>query len=132
MSSHSQARNPVAARLYKVLNSKFNDEETSQALQTLSELYATPSPGKEQESDRNLGEDVEEQMNSGPASSTSRVTLVENFPGESAARARKDMRKDMERKLAEESRQFLNALGEIDFVSIDFLPMYRMSIKISY
>lgn len=118
MASHSQARNPVAARLYKVLNTKFNDKETIQALQTLSELYATPSPGKESkdlESERNLGEDVEEQT-PGPVSLTSRVSLVENFPGESASRARKDMRKDMERKLAEESRQFLTALGEIDFV----------------
>ena len=108
----SQSRNPVAARLYKVLNTKFNDEETGLALQTLSELYATPSPGKASQSARSF---VEEHI---PAQDSPLITLVENVPGESAARARKDMRKDMEKKLAEGSRQFLAALGEVDSVSI--------------
>jgi len=98
----SQSRNPVAARLYKVLNTKFNDEETGLALQTLSELYATPSPGKASQNGRSFVDEVE----------------VESLPGESAARARKNMRKDMEKKLAEGSGQFLTALGEVDSVSV--------------
>src|SRR5258705_6877767 len=105
----SQSRNPVAARLYKVLNTKFNDEETALALQTLSELYATPPPGKELQSARSLVEDVEEHipLQDSSVSSTLPITLVEDVPGELAARARKNMRNDMEGKLTEGSRQFL-------------------------
>src|SRR5260221_199648 len=98
----SQSRNPVAARLYKVLNTKFNDEETDLALRTLSELYAVPSPEKASQNGRSFVDEVE----------------IESSPGESASRARKNMRKDMEKKLAEGSRQFLAALGEVDSVSI--------------
>lgn len=116
-----QSRNPVAARLYKVLNTKFNDEETGLALQTLSELYATTSPAKELPSGRNVIEDIEEQIH---GQDNSASPLFENVPGESAARARKDMRKDMEKKLAEGSRQFLVTLGEVDAVSAIFLPRF--------
>jgi hypothetical protein len=38
----SQPRNSVSLRLYKVLSTNFDDEDTRQALGTLSELYATP------------------------------------------------------------------------------------------
>ena len=38
----SQLRNPVSLRLYKVLSPNFDDEDTRQALGTLSDLYATP------------------------------------------------------------------------------------------
>jgi len=34
--------NPVSLRLYKVLSTNFDDEDTRQALGTLSDLYATP------------------------------------------------------------------------------------------
>ena len=37
----SQPRNPVSLRLYKVLSTNFDDEDTRQALATFSDLYAT-------------------------------------------------------------------------------------------
>ena len=37
----SQPRNPVSLRLYKVLSTNFDDEDTRQALTTFSDLYAT-------------------------------------------------------------------------------------------
>jgi len=41
--NHTPVRgNPVSLRLYKVLSTNFDDEDTRQALGTLSDLYATP------------------------------------------------------------------------------------------
>ena len=86
-------RNIISPRLYKVLGTNFNDEATKEALRTLSDLYVLQTA----------------------TSGTS--TFVELVPGESAARARKNLRRDMENKLAEGSRQFLRAFGEVDRVS---------------
>ncbi|KAJ7139696.1 oligomeric Golgi complex subunit 6 [Mycena epipterygia] len=97
----TQSRNPVSLRLYKVLGTNFDDEATREALQTLSELYATPgSAVKGKEAARNIEDDE----------------LDEEWakPTGSAARARKNLRRDMERKLAEGSHQFLKAFGEVD------------------
>ncbi|KAJ7225913.1 oligomeric complex COG6 [Mycena pura] len=103
------SRNPVTLRLSKVLGTNLNDEATREALQTLSELYATPggtSKGKEtlHNGDDELGEEYAKPDE----------TLTETVPGESAARARKNLRRDMEQKLAEGSQQFLKAFGEVD------------------
>jgi len=106
-----QSRNPVSARLYKVLSTNFDDEETRQALQTLSDLYATPK-GKEV---RILAEDGDDDF-----VQTNVDTLVEDIPGESAARARKNLRRDMEKQVAEGSKKFLEALSEVDEVSLLF------------
>ena len=126
-----QTRNPVSLRLYKVLSTNFDDEETRQALSTLSDLYATLSPppttstkGKSSElqpqtvtvDDRDEEQTLHDaDMASTPVTATSAV-LVEVIPGESAAKARKNLRRDMENQLAEGSRRFLEALGEVDAV----------------
>jgi hypothetical protein len=127
----SQSRNPVAARLYKVLNTNFNDEETDLAFQTLSELYSTASPGKELQCARNLVEDVEEHVpgQDNFTSSASPISLVEAVSGETAAKARKYMKKDMGKRLEEGSMQFLTALGKVDSVSaINFRRTRMMSV----
>jgi hypothetical protein len=98
-------------RLYKVLGSNFEDDATKEALRTLSELYATPGPSKTKDHEQ-LDLDEEEQ----PANSYSGHVLSEAVPGESAARARRYLRRDMETRLGEGSRQFLKAFGEVDEV----------------
>ncbi|KDR69275.1 hypothetical protein GALMADRAFT_256106 [Galerina marginata CBS 339.88] len=110
-----QSRNPVSARLYKVLSTNFDDEETRQALRTLSDLYATPK-GKEAQPVIEEPEDEFIQENVNPSHTAAGVAalLVETVPGESAARARKNLRRDMENQLAEGSKKFLEALGEVD------------------
>lgn len=109
-----QTQNPISLRLYKVLNTTFEDADTKEALRTLSELYAPPASqakGKEvklteQEQDRVSLGDLEE----------SNGAVGENVPGELAARARRSLRRDVENKLAESSRSFLRAFGEVDKV----------------
>jgi hypothetical protein len=113
----TQSRNPVSLRLYKVLGTNFDDEATREALQTLSELYATSaSTAKGKEPLRNLEDDELEEEWIKPTGVVADELLTEAVPGESAAQARKNLRRDMERKLAEGSHQFLKAFGEVDEV----------------
>ncbi|KAJ2923760.1 hypothetical protein H1R20_g13342, partial [Candolleomyces eurysporus] len=81
----SQTKNPISLRLYKVLSTNFDDLATREALGTLSDLY-------------------------GASGSNS----AETYPGEYAAKARRNLRRDMENKLAESSHHFVKALGEVD------------------
>ena len=109
----SQPRNPVSLRLYKVLSTNFDDNDTRQALGTLSELYATPKSKDTLAVVEDLDDD-EVFCDSVDASTTA---LAESVPGESAVKARKYLRRDMENKLTEGSKKFLQALGEVDSVS---------------
>ncbi|TCD67043.1 Golgi transport complex subunit 6 [Steccherinum ochraceum] len=134
-----QSHNPLSLRLYKVLATNFDDESTKEALNTLAELYA-PSPtgnghvpngkGKgravngdmndddnddeldisEDDDDEGLGARTERRNRI----ATSVVVPGELVPGETAARARKNLKRDVQTRLAESSRMFLNAFAEVD------------------
>ena len=80
-------------RLYKVLSTNFDDLATREALGTLSDLYASPNVTNHDDSN-------------------------ETHPGEYAAKARRNLRRDMESKLAESSHHFVQALGEVDLVRL--------------
>ena len=100
----SQPRNPVSLRLYKVLSTNFDDEDTRQALGTLSELYATPK-GKDTLA---VVEELDDEVLNDSVDALSVPTiLAESIPGESATKARKYLRRDMENRLTEGSRQLL-------------------------
>ena len=120
-----QARNPVSARLSKILGTNFNDDATKESLRTLSDLYAseTALPPETLHDTRHDGEDSHDDDIEDDADTPFVRTVLnqdhvmfESFPGEAAARARKNLRRDMELKLAEGSRQFLKAFGEVDQV----------------
>jgi hypothetical protein len=113
------ARNPVSLRLYKVLGATFEDEATKEALSTLSNLYslsessAVISAAKEDvvapdgvdEVDMDSAKDVPSFLRGAP-------------PGDTAAKARKHLRRDIERKMEEGSLRFLAAFGVVDQVRI--------------
>ncbi|TFK19198.1 COG6-domain-containing protein [Coprinopsis marcescibilis] len=92
--SSTTTKNPISLRLYKVLSTSFDDHGTREALQTLSELYGiAPANGE------TVGGDGVE---------------GEAYPGEYAAKTRRNLRRDMENKLANGSQLFLTALAEVD------------------
>ncbi|KAI0318919.1 oligomeric complex COG6 [Amylostereum chailletii] len=113
------ARNPVALRLYKVLGATFDDEATKEALITLSDLYSIPpSSIKGKEVRREPDEEVEDDA-SRVREVNGRTEGALSFldgppPGETAAKARKNLRRDIETKLADGSQKFLKAFGEVD------------------
>lgn len=130
-STTASARNPVALRLYKVLSTNFDDSATREALQTLSDLYAPSSTkeaehfepidelkdeGEESDDDSDDDVDIEDVTLRGEIPAPTSASVVEMVPGEIAARARRHLRRDMEKKLAEGSRQFLKTLAEVDQV----------------
>jgi hypothetical protein len=116
------ARNPISVRLYRVLGSNFDDDATKAALETISALYVTHKPrAKEIESLRAHRDDgIHDESGEAAVkpSSTSGPLMEENVPGESAARARKNLRRDMENKLTNASKQFLDAFREVDQVCV--------------
>lgn len=128
------SQNPLSIRLYKVLAANFGDDETKKALDTLAELYApTPNPavvkskGKEVRREK-LEDAQDDDSHEEEAAASEKVVnggsmlLYETVPGEIAANARKNLRRDVESKLAESSRRFLSAFAEVDKVcsSYDF------------
>ena len=133
--STSLSQNPLTIRLYKVLAANFDDDSTKEALDTLSELYA-PAPsttnfvkskGKEVKREKVEIEDEDDADEEGDATSAKMTnpdadTLHETVPGEIAANARKNLRRDVESKLAESSRRFLTAFAEVDKVCCNYGP----------
>ena len=134
------APNPISLRLYKVLGAHFDDDATREALDTLAELYAPSTSsagslngvlggvasaagakGKEVRLDGDLDGDGEDELEGAFGAGTGKANgtvaaVEETLPGDLAARARKNLRRDVENKLAESSRQFLQAFGEVDKV----------------
>ena len=117
------SRNPVALRLYKILGTNFDDEGTRQALKTVSELYGpslAPHPISQKPVRSNIESDSDEEQDKNASQSTFTDTFVgsANVPGDTAARARKHLRRDVENKLTETSHKFLKAFGEVDQVRV--------------
>jgi conserved oligomeric Golgi complex subunit 6 len=120
------ARNPISLRLYKVLGASFDDEATREALSTLSELYApSGSPALHP---------TAKQDDTGPCevdeAEVERIRDVPGFlqgaaPGDTAAKARKHLRRDIESKLEEGSLRLLAAFGSVDQVRI-IIVLYRL------
>ncbi|KAI9452165.1 oligomeric complex COG6 [Russula earlei] len=109
------ARNPVSLRLYKVLGATFEDEATREALSTLSDLYspsASPTVVSTAKEDATFHDGVDEL-------DLESVKDVPSFlrgtlPGETAAKARKHLRRDIESKMEEGSLRFLSAFCVVD------------------
>lgn len=131
--SSPQLHNPLHLRLYKVLAANFDDDATKDALGTLAELYAPPpasgltakasvktkrdrSVGSVGDDDDEDGEEGEEPKTAGLGAVPVQPAVVEPIPGEIAARARRNLRRDVESKLSESSRRFLTAFAEVDKV----------------
>lgn len=138
------SRNPVSLRIYKVLGANFDDDATKEALTTLSDLYSSPSTSNasngttkpklptrrasayvdsededdEDESDEDVGTGAGgRRVNGNGLGGAGRLSFFEGPPpGETAAKARKNLRRDIERKLAEGSQKFLKAFGEVNEV----------------
>lgn len=115
------ARSAVSLRLYKVLGATFEDDATREALSSLSDLY---SPSGSPSVVSTIHDAVDEvDMES--------VKDVPNFlrgapPGDTAAKARRHLRRDIERKMEEGSLRFLSAFSVVDQVRITKPILYDL------
>jgi len=127
------ARNPVSLRLYKVLGATFEDEATSEALNTLSDLYSPAAfsvVGASVKEDATAHDGIDEvdleSLKDVPS------FLRAASPGETAAKARKHLRRDIESKLEEGSLRFLAAFGVVDQVRVTpIMPDFTLSSLIA-
>lgn len=115
--SKSSARNPISLRLYKVLGTNYDDPAIREALETVSELYKAPELTKPKAVERDAKTTVEEDEASVfdlESKLTGRHAMMSTG---TAARARKNLRRDAELKLAQGSQQFVLAFQQVDKVS---------------
>ena len=96
----SSRHNPISLRIYKAIGISFDDPGPRQALEIASGFYAPSVKGKEKAEDQD--DDV--------------VPERRTLKGQSAAMARRYLKKDVDSRLAGGSRKFLEAFGEVDKV----------------
>jgi hypothetical protein len=105
----SSRNNPISLRIYKAIGTSFDDAGSREALELVSNFYAPASvKGKER--------DLSGLTNGHYSEEEEELPKRRTLKGQSAATARKYLKKDVERKLAEGSRRFLDAFGEVDQV----------------
>ncbi|KAK4686174.1 conserved oligomeric Golgi complex subunit 6, partial [Tremellales sp. Uapishka_1] len=95
--SSTSSRNPISLRIYKAIGTSFDDPSSRQALEIASAFYSPSSSNKAAVADDGL--------------ELPRRTLVK---GQTAAMARKCLKRDVEKKMAGGSQRFLEAFGEVD------------------
>lgn len=131
-SQQQQHKNPITLRLYKVLGTNYSDDATREALQTLSDLYYTPTqPSGQREKDADEEDDME---HAGGQFSRTKVprtddSFRESVVGESAAKARKHLRRDMENKLAQGSREFVTLFAQVDQVCVVTCRLFSFCLR---
>jgi hypothetical protein len=106
----SSRNNPISLRIYKAIGTTFDDTGSREALELVSNFYAPTHSIKGKEK-------AEEVLINGHGHEEEELPRRRTLKGQSAATARKYLKKDVERKLAEGSRKFLDAFGEVDQVS---------------
>ncbi|KZT27286.1 oligomeric complex COG6 [Neolentinus lepideus HHB14362 ss-1] len=142
--SPTHGRNPVSLRLYKVLGAGFEDEPTKEALRTLSELYGATSAsgakttlvnGKTAKGETQVDSDTDDDDDTEEGASEEAKLSLGPFlsdevtaPTGAAAHARKNLRRDIDVKLAGSSRKFLSALGQVD-QKLDALQAYITTMR---
>ena len=108
--------------MYKVLGSTFDDDASREALLTPSELYTAP-PSKIKEN-----APTDDVVVNG-ASTGALAFLDGPPPGETAALARRNLRRDIETKLSDGAQRFLKAFGAVDQVCVAPFPVHRIGAK---
>lgn len=92
--------NPISLRIYKAIGTNFDDRSSREALELASSFYS--AKGKE----RAVGGEEEEEI----------VPVRRTLKGQSAASARRNLKRDVEARLAGGAERFLEAFGEVDKV----------------
>ncbi|ODN77170.1 hypothetical protein L202_05695 [Cryptococcus amylolentus CBS 6039] len=102
----STRTNPISLRIYKAIGTSFDDADSREALQIASSIYAPQEPkGKSRAIDAEADEGQEEEDG---------LLKRRTLKGQSAATARKYLKRDVESSLAAGSLKFLEAFEEVD------------------
>lgn len=130
----SASRNPISSRLYKILGTNYDDPAIREALETLSELYSTPTSSEDPRSGQTAkGKGVDREQEIGRTTTSKDADDLDALDTlgtkatyklgggvlgtGTAVRARKSLRRDAELKLTQGTQQFLRAFKEVDKVN---------------
>lgn len=105
----SSRNNPISLRIYKAIGTSFDDPASRRALDIASGLYSGKGKAREVEHVDEDDEQIEGEDEEGYA-------VRRAGRGESAAMARKWLKRDIDSRLASSSQKFLEAFGEVDKV----------------
>ncbi|WRT63924.1 uncharacterized protein IL334_000851 [Kwoniella shivajii] len=96
----SSRNNPISLRIYKTIGTSFDDPSSREALELASSFYAPVDKGKGKA-------ETQDELEDG-------LPRRRTLKGQSAATARKWLKRDIEGTLASGSQRFLEAFGEVD------------------
>lgn len=104
----SSRHNPISLRIYKAIGTSFDNPGSREALEIASSFYAPSIKGKEKADAVELDDEA--------------LPERRTLKGQTAAMARKHLKRDVEARLAGGTRKFLEAFGEVDKVGwrVDF------------
>lgn len=131
--------NPISLRIYKAISTSFDDPASQEALQIASSFYSgdrgldlrTSLKGKGRAEQNGHGPLQEEQEDEASREVSGEESDWANgrraAKGESAAMARKWLKKDIEGRLAGGSQRFLDAFGQVDQVSRSLVGSWTFS-----
>ena len=102
--------NPISLRIYKAIGTSFDDPASRQALEIASGLYSGKGKAKEIDHGEYDVVDGEDEADD--------IAVRRAGKGESAAMARKWLKRDIEGRMASSSQKFLEAFGEVDKVCL--------------
>ena len=118
----SSRNNPLTLRIYKTLGTTFDDPGSREALEIASSFYA-PTPSSSavkiptiQTNGLTSPQGRERALDSVTDDEPEGMPKRRTLKGQSASMARKHLKKDLEAQLANGSRRFLEAFGEVDKV----------------
>lgn len=95
--------NPISLRIYKAIGTSFDDRSSREALEIASSFYSS-SKGKARASE--------------PEDDGEVMPIRRTLRGQSAATARRNLKRDVEARMAGGAQRFLEAFGEVDQVSL--------------
>ncbi|CAK9785326.1 uncharacterized protein COLE_06649 [Cutaneotrichosporon oleaginosum] len=100
--------NPISLRIYKAIGTSFDDRSSREALEIASSFYSAKGKGRADDDDI--------------------LPIRRTLKGQSAATARRNLKRDIEARMAGGAQRFLTAFGEVD-QKLDVLREHMLDMQ---
>lgn len=108
--------NPISLRIYKAISTNFDDKASRDALEIASGFYAKRDKGKAKAGPSPSPDSGDGGGGGDGNDDDELVPRRRTLKGQSAAAARRNLKRDVEARMAGGSQRFLDAFGEVDKV----------------
>jgi hypothetical protein len=100
--------NPISLRIYKAIGTSFDDRSSREALEIASSFYSAKGKGRADDDDI--------------------LPIRRTLKGQSAATARRNLKRDVEARMAGGAQRFLTAFGDVD-QKLDVLREHMLDMQ---